>query len=58
MILYDRMGNGVEADGCGVLPDIAPPKNGLSKIIKTLCTTGLLVPPSMKRGNHRTTVHC
>jgi hypothetical protein len=33
MILYDRMGNGVEADGCGVLPGIAQ-KNGLSKIIK------------------------
>ena len=33
MILYDGMGNGVEADGCGVLPGIAP-KNGLSKIIK------------------------
>jgi len=30
---YGRMGNGVEADGCGVLPGIAQ-KKGPSKIMK------------------------
>jgi hypothetical protein len=56
MILYDRMGNGVEADDCGVLPGIAP-KKWTEQNHKTLCTAGLLVLPSMKRFNQHTTLH-
>ena len=47
------MGNGVEADGCGVLPGIAQKKE-TEQNHETLCTAVLLVLPSMKRGSHRT----
>ena len=47
------MGNGDEADGCGVLPGITPKKE-TEQNHETLCTAVSLVLPSMKRGDHRT----